>query len=298
MKVSDEPDPSASGDHGSVRGHAEQTRKRPTSGMKRIGIGQGVVRPLILGMLLGGLGATWLSIDVDPWSVNQHTWPPGEINSACNWQYLKVDEDGWSTHSIDSYQDLDTILGRPAPSGKSVAIPIFPSVYHPLLDDKLYYDAILESDIEPGDKVLVIGTGSGADSWAASLKSQSLVYVVEINPLAVANARATARIAGFEIKPIVGDIRQVELPDDFSEFDFVLWNMPYLWDNYNIESMAFHDGDDGSILKGFLKRLPSLVKKGGTTIVLNTAAAGKYIHAPGVTTKEGRGCMLFVIPNP
>ena len=164
--------------------------------------------------------------------------------------------------------------------------------------DKFYYDAILGSAIEKGDKVLVIGTGSGADAWVASLKSQDLVYVVEVNPMAVVNARNTARVANFQIKPIVGDIRDVVLPNDFRDFDFVLWNMPFLVEDSKIEDQNFHDGDDGSILRAFLDLLPSLLKKDGTAIVWNIARAGDFITSPGVTTKTDGRFTLFVIPNP
>ena len=87
---------------------------------------------------------------------------------------------------------------------------------------------IAEGPIQRGDKVLVIGTGSAADSWAVSLKTQSKVYAVDINPLAVLNARVTAKLGGFDLEIVAGDFQEIELPETFRDFDYVLWNMPFV----------------------------------------------------------------------
>jgi SAM-dependent methyltransferase len=265
---------------------------------------------LILGVVLGGIASPWVVGEFKDWwtqppqtgqgeNVEPDTsWPPPEFAEACEWTHLKVDEDGWSARSVFTYQNLDEYLSKPHDPRKEITIPIFPSVYEPRDVDKLYYDAILESDIRPGDKVLVIGTGSGADSWVASLKSQAPVYVVEVNPMAVANARATARLGGFEIRPVVGDIRNVELPPEYSDFDFVLWNMPWHTEGeVEIEEHNFHDGDEGDILERLLARLPSLLKKGGKAMLLNVHTATDYITSPGVTAVTNGSCVLFEVPN-
>lgn len=273
----------------------------------------GFVRAVLIffaGMLLGGVVTFVWSTEggkqpkVRRKQAKPKTWPPQELHSPSGWSYVKVGKRGWSTGLVGSFQDLDARLRRPPKPGE-ILIPIFPTVYAPRMEDKIYYDAILQSGISPGDKVLVIGTGSGADSWVASLKSKSLVYVVEINPLAVANARTTARLAGFQIKPMVGSIVEVKLPPDFREFDYVLWNMPYVWKksktrrkSYTTESISYHDGDNGRVLKRLLAMLPSLLKKGGKAILLNSHVARELIKIPGVTTKSTPECMLFVIPYP
>ena len=266
---------------------------------------------IVSGMALGALLANiWLSgkltrTETGQPKAGEKVWPPAEFTAASGWIYLKADANGWSTGPVGSFQDLDRRLASLTNADKEILIPIFPTVYEPKMVDKIYYDAILESGIKPGDKVLVIGTGSGADAWVAWLKSSAPVYVVEINPMAIANTRAVARLGNFQIKPIVGDITKVDLPDDFKDFDFVLWNMPFIWKkerlepfNGKIENNTFYDGDDGTILKNFLALLPSLLKKDGTAILLNNTLAQDFIPAPGVMTKTNRDCALFVIPNP
>ncbi len=207
--------------------------------MKRLKIGIGVLRPLIVGILAGGLGimagglgttCLFLSENVKQWKVKQPVVKQrvrdGLYDTPCRWCYMKVkvDENGWFTASINNVKLKELI----STSDKEIVIPIFPTVYTPDNYDNLYYNTILESDIEQGDKVLVIGTGSGSDAWIAWLKSQSLIYVIDINPMAIANTKATARLGNFQVKPIFGDIRNIDFPEDFSNFDFVLWNMPFL----------------------------------------------------------------------
>ena len=217
--------------------------------------------------------------------TQQQPWPPEEYHSDCRWSSLKVDASGWSTAKIGTFEELGKYLQQPSSAEHEIAIPVLPTVYQPALCDKLYYDAIWQSDIQHDDKVLVIGTGSGADAWMASLKTRQPIHVVELNPMAVVNAQATAQLAGFEILPIVGDVTQVALPEGFREFDYVLWNMPFLHSYTGRKQFGehrFHDGDDGTMLRAFLKMLPALLKADGKAILLNYATAAEFINGTGV----------------
>ncbi len=290
--------------------------------MKRPKLGIAVLRPLILGILVGGLGTTCFLFSADLTQrdlasfLQTVLWPNNKSHNGngalpqqqvtqgdrlrdlplvpdvpSRWCYIKVDATGWSATSADNLLQLQE---RIDPTAKGIVIPIFPTVYTPTDQDYLYYNAILESEIEQGDKVLVIGAGSGSDAWVASLKSHSRVYVIEINPVAISNINNTARIGRFQVTAILGDIRDVDLPEDFSQFDFVLWNMPFLEERGNLEERNFHDGDDGSILRSFLTLLPSLLKKDGQALILNTADALEFITFPNVTTKEGEDGNVLV----
>ncbi|MDE2290563.1 MAG: methyltransferase domain-containing protein, partial [Elusimicrobia bacterium] len=186
---------------------------------------------------------------------------------------LRVDARGrWKARAFSSGRELEA-LEPPCRGRGALLIPLFPTVFAPgQPGDAVYYDYILEgSGLRKGDKVLVVGPGSGADAWAAWLRTGALVYAVDVNPLAVANTRATAQLAGFPVDAVQGDISRMDLPEGFSGFDCVLWNMPFVNLRPNANPYAryeFHDGDDGRVLAGFLKRLPALLKKGGKAVIL------------------------------
>ncbi len=238
------------------------------------------------------------------------TWPPHEWTDDPKWHWVRYDDEGWSTGYVGTYRSLEDLLRDAPASDRQLSVPLFPTVYQPDKLDKLYYDWIAEGPIERGDKVLVIGTGSGADSWAVALKTQSKVYAVDINPLAVLNARVTARLGGFELEAVAGDFQAIELPKSFRDFDYVLWNMPFVEagaSDENFLSRNFHDGDDGTIATRFLERLPSLLKPEGVAVALNYALARNYLNTPGTTTHVAPDdeaaitdttYMLFVVPNP
>jgi len=284
--------------------------------MERLKMSKDVLRPLIVGILAGTLGIIAGALGIiylDHLALSQYlkqSLPAqndvGQIDwlredfydMPCQWCYLKVDENGWSAVYIKNLLHLKELINT---AEREIVIPVFPTVYVPRNDDELYCNTILESNIKIGDKVLVVGAGSGSDAWVASMKSQSLVYVIEINPMAIANMKTTARLANFQVKPILGDIRDVNLPDDFTDFDFVLWNMPFLHPHEKGKKLAernFHDGDEGSILTAFLKRLPSLLKKDGQAIVLNTVESLDYFDYPDLTTKGDGDVMIYIFSNP
>ncbi len=230
--------------------------------------------------------------------IKQRDWISDDLyETPVRWCYMKVDEDGWSATSINNLLQLKQQINT---TDKEILIPVFPTVYAPNNEDELYYNTILESEIKPGDKVLVIGAGTGSDAWVAWLKSQSLVYVIEINPMAIANTNTTARLADFQVKTMLGDIAKVDLPEDFGDFDFVLWNMPYIYPQEKgdkLEDRNFHDGDDGSILTRFLEVLPSLLKKDGQAIILNTDDALEFIKFPNLTTKGASNVRVYIFSN-
>ena len=278
------------------------------------------LRLLATGAAFGGLCvAVWLHPQVFSWNQwqaeirqgwqlrvrrEESPWPPPEFQQPCGWSYLRVDdEDGWVTGPVGTYESLGRSLDscRNALDEQVVVrelvVPIFPSVFRPVMMDKLYYDALLASDMKEGDKVLVIGAGSGADSWVTSLKTKSKVYALDINPMAIVNAKATAKLANFQLEAVTGDIRNAQLPATFQDFDFVVWNMPFL-EGVGIVNQRFHDGDNGDILKDFLARLPSLLNSDGKAILLNVAAAREFFHMPGVTTETDGRVTLFTVPCP
>jgi cyclopropane fatty-acyl-phospholipid synthase-like methyltransferase len=78
--------------------------------------------------------------------------------------------------------------------------------------------AFEEAGITTGMKVLDLGTGSDDVAFLAAelVGSTGRVVGVDLNPAIVATARARAQAAGMtNVSFIVGDVREVELGDDF-----------------------------------------------------------------------------------
>ncbi|MDD5302054.1 MAG: hypothetical protein PHS14_03010 [Elusimicrobia bacterium] len=168
------------------------------------------------------------------------------------------------------------------PNRHRTVIPTFPTVYalYNLTPAELEYLRLVSKKFDlPSDaKILVVGPGTGVDTWIASLRTKQPVVVIGINPLEVANTKAAARIAGFEVRALVGDNVADEkgnsrLPGE--RFDAVLWSMPAVWPEGFPEKHApslsdVWDGDVGAIvLKRFARALPGLLKPDGHALLWN-----------------------------
>jgi len=189
--------------------------------------------------------------------------------------YMRVDKNGWFT-ATPITAELKKLFGE---AETEIIYPIFPTVFTPIIEEKAYYDAILDN-VKEGDKVLVVGCGAGSDVWSAWLKAKTMIYTIDINPQAILNVYATARMGGFEVRPIQGDIREMRMPKDFKDFDYIVGNTPFL--NYPIplEDNNYHDGDDSTVTKAFIKLLHSLLKKDGRAIMVGTEETEEYINLP------------------
>jgi SAM-dependent methyltransferase len=87
-----------------------------------------------------------------------------------------------------------TVDGR----NETLRIPVFPTVFPPITP---YTRNMLEVALEtalPGERVLVMGCGSGVEAIALAKHRKVRVDCVDLNPLAVATAQAAARVYGFE----------------------------------------------------------------------------------------------------
>jgi len=218
--------------------------------------------------------------------------------------YIKIDEQkGWYARNIGSKPEFEQILMQDKKFSGGWIIPIFPTVSSPGDDFegcKPYYDYILQkSGIRKHDKVLVIGPGTGSDVWVAWQKSQDIIYAVDINPLAVANTKAVAQIGGFPADVIQGDIRTMAWPDRFRDFDFVLWNMPFMGQDPSCkyDAIKFITCDKGDVLEDFLLLIPKLLKKGGKAIFLNSPGAAEKVRFKDQEVITGPRSAVFVVTN-
>jgi release factor glutamine methyltransferase len=132
-------------------------------------------------------------------------------------------------------------------------------VYAPAEDSELLVESI---DIEPGQRVLEIGTGSGfaaAHCAAAGCR----VTATDINPAAAACAARNARANGLEIDTIVCDLASAVR----GTFDVVLFNPPYL--PGKMGQRAADGGAGGvAVASRLLSDLPRLLAPGGKCLIV------------------------------
>lgn len=206
----------------------------------------------------------------------------------------------WEVHGFDPLVFADPVSGGPLvcdmepgeftasyrkvmPGKRRTVIPGFPTVYTlaNTTPDEIDYlrQAFKKFDLAPDSKLLMVGPGTGVDTWVISLRTKAPVYVIGINPLEVANTVETARIAGFEVRALTGDNVADELgrprfPD--VKFDAVYWNMPAYWPaptpGATTPLTGVWDGDlGGPILERFARALPVILKPAGRALIWNQA---------------------------
>ena len=140
-----------------------------------------------------------------------------------------------------------TIVATRAGGGRTLRViyPIFPTVYSPAIPNNRaqarnmgghVHRTLARLDPRDADQVLDVGTGSGYLSWVAWATARERgrdvrMFSIDINPLAVANARALARLAGYPLTTMVHD--NVVDPDGTpafagERFRIMIWDMPAL----------------------------------------------------------------------
>ncbi len=193
----------------------------------------------------------------------------------------KIDIQTFTPETL-SDQDFERIF-KEEEGKKKIIIPVFPTVYTPaemtVSDAKIIPAMWNDIGLDKGHRVLIAGSGSGIDSWIAYLKTGRKIYAVDINPLAAANTRLTAKIAGFDIETVTHDniISENGEPVFDGVFDRIIWNMPNLIDSPGESVPAWHkklasywDGDiGGDALSRFARALPVMLHDDGIAMIWN-----------------------------
>ncbi len=165
-------------------------------------------------------------------------------------------------------------------------LAVFPTVYSPaqtnhMAADSDYYINVFDKlGLSKGMDVLVVGPGSGTDTWLVAQKTQNTVHAAGLNPLEVANVRANANSAGFKVKAVVSNnIMDAHGKTIFPEtkFDRIVWNMPNFIPEQARSSipkeLRLSDHWDldigGDIYRRFLAALPKMLKPDGYALIWN-----------------------------
>jgi release factor glutamine methyltransferase len=100
---------------------------------------------------------------------------------------------------------------------------VYPETFWPFADS---LPLVRNFEVEPGESVLDVGTGSGVIGIFACYRGAARVVGVDINPAAVRSAAHNARMHGFAG---VMEVRQSDLFDALGDerFDVVTANLPF-----------------------------------------------------------------------
>ncbi len=144
----------------------------------------------------------------------------------------------------------------------AVSIAADPDVYPPSEDSLLL---IRSFDVEPGEKVLEIGCGSGIVAIHCALAGAE-VSCCDINPAAVALTLRNADDNGAELDACVCDL----FPAGGGRYDTIVFNLPYLpVEDEGMLARAWSGGDGGlGPLPRLIAGAPDRLVAGGRLIVV------------------------------
>ena len=149
------------------------------------------------------------------------------------------------------------------------------AVYRPQGDTWLLERALGESGIQPGIRVLDVGTGTGALALAAARAGAGEVTAVDVSIPAVVVARINAWLRGLPVRVEPGDA----LDHDYRwPFDLVLANPPYVPAGLSGPprgaARAWDAGADGrEIIDRLCARTTELLAAGGTLLMVQSDLA-------------------------
>jgi release factor glutamine methyltransferase len=173
-------------------------------------------------------------------------------------------------------------------------VQVCPDVFHPGYGQTTGF-FIRHMVIQPGERVLEIGTGTGAIAAAAALQTQDVV-ATDVNPFAVKCAQGTMRLNQVDqrVSVLLGDLFA---PVQGEAFDVVLFNPPYFDSSATSwVGQAWAAGPECSLIKRFLIEAHSVLKPGGNIQMLLSSAAPvrtiklqiKQVHFQWRILAEGR----------
>lgn len=165
---------------------------------------------------------------------------------------------------------------------------IDPEVFSPMVfEDTAFFQKSLK--VPPGGSVLEIGCGAGVISILAALNGARRVVATDINPSAVANTVANARLHRVDalLDVRVGDVFGALRPKE--EFDLIFWNAPFIATSTSGEDfleLAVFDPEYRGI-RSYLTEGPRHLTAGGRLMLGFSSTSGDKPQIEDVAAKAG-----------
>ncbi|MFI6906092.1 HemK2/MTQ2 family protein methyltransferase [Nonomuraea sp. NPDC050394] len=152
-----------------------------------------------------------------------------------------------------------------------------PGVYRPQGDTALLAAAFALVELQPGARVLDVGTGTGAMAVLAARRAGVRVTAVDRSLRAVVAARFNTLIRGLAVRVVHGDLFT---PLDGQVFDLIVSNPPYVAGRSapppaHGRARAWDAGLDGrAILDRICSLAPAHLARGGSLLMVHSALNG------------------------
>lgn len=181
----------------------------------------------------------------------------------------------WELHKSLVEQGSAEADGEQTLSFLGLTLKVPPQVMTPCPVSHLFGEAVV-AEVNEGDQVLEMGTGSGAHGILAAGKA-SEVLAVDINPHAVETVRANAELNG------VADRVEARQSDIFGDvdgvFDLIIFNPPFHWfAARNVAESATTDENYAALTRFFRQAREHLADNGRMLIFFSTAGDLDYLQ--------------------
>ena len=150
-----------------------------------------------------------------------------------------------------------------------IRLRLHPQVYEPAEDTFLLAESL---EVEPGEKALDVGTGTGIIALLMARKAKH-VLGVDVNPIAVELAKQNAELNGitnveFKLSDLFGNVS--------GRFDVITFNAPYLpGEPEKPIDLALVGGETGrEVIDRFIREVPDYLTENGRVYLVQSSITG------------------------